>query len=85
VANLGVVYRLAPHARSRATTVYMTTVFLGGATGSLLAAQAYGSVGWPGVAGLCAVFAATALTLWLSRLFVQAPVVLDEPVPEALA
>ena len=49
VTSLGVVYKLVlPDARSRATTVYMTTVFVGGAAGSLAAAAAYGARGWPG-------------------------------------
>ena len=85
VANLGVVYRLAPDARSRATTVYMTCVFLGGASGSVLAALAYGSAGWTGVAAVSAVFAAGALWQWLARLPVRAPALLDEPFPEAVA
>jgi predicted MFS family arabinose efflux permease len=85
VASIGVIYRLAPHARSRATTVYMTTVFAGGAGGSLLAAQAYGRAGWDGVSTVAAVFAALALGLWLARLRVQAPEVIDEPYPDAVA
>ena len=85
VASIGVIYRLAPHARSRATTVYMTTVFAGGAGGSLLAAQAYGRAGWDGVSAVAAGFAALALGLWLARLRVQAPEVVDEPYPDAVA
>ena len=85
VTNLGVVYRLAPHARSSATTVYITTVFLGGATGSVLAATAYARRGFIGVAEVSAAFAATALVLWLTRLTVPAPRALDEPWPEAIA
>ena len=68
MANLSVVYTLVPEARSRATTVYMTTVFLGGATGSVVSGQLYGSVGWAGVVGLCVGLAAVALTVWLVRL-----------------
>ena len=84
VASLGVVYRLAPQARSRATTVYMTTVFAGGATGSLLSAAAYGARGWSGVCAVSAVFAVGALALWLRRLHVGAPLSLDEPYPESV-
>lgn len=84
VANLGAVYRLAPGARSRATTVYMTTVFLGGAVGSLLAAWAYGRTGWSGTAAVCAAFAAAALASWLVRLPVRAPRILDEAFPETV-
>ena len=85
VTNLGVIYRLAPHARSRATTVYMTTVFLGGASGSVLAASAYGQFGWDGVVAVTAVASAAALLTWLVRLSVKAPRLLDEPFPEAVA
>lgn len=74
VANLSVVYTLVPDARSRATTVYMTTVFLGGATGSVLSGQVYASVGWSGVVELCVGLAAVALTVWLARLRVRRPV-----------
>jgi predicted MFS family arabinose efflux permease len=85
VANLGVIYRLLPDARSRATTVYMTTLFLGGASGSLLAAVAYGAAGWTGTAAVCSGFAGVAVLSWLARLPVRAPEVLDEPFPEAVA
>ena len=45
-ASLGVVYTLVlPDARSRATTVYMTAVFVGGAAGSAAADAAYGQAG----------------------------------------
>ena len=85
VANLGVVYRLAPHARSRATTVHMTTVFLGGAAASVLSAAAYGRLGWSGVVAVSAAFAAASLGLWLARLRVAAPTELDEPWPDAVS
>ncbi len=61
VANLGVVYALAPQARSRVTTVYMTTVFAGGAVGSLSAATTYAAMGWGGVASFCSLLALAAL------------------------
>lgn len=72
VANLGVVYAVAPQARSRATTVYMTTVFLGGAGGSLAAATTYGVFGWGGVVAVSVLLAACALVAWASRLLEQA-------------
>ena len=84
VASLGVVYRTAPDARSGATTVYMTSVFAGGAIGSVLAATAYGAAGWSGVSAVAAAFAAGALALWLRRLSVGAPVELDEEYPESV-
>ena len=85
VANLGVVYALAPDARSRVTTVYMTAVFVGGAAGSVLSARAYAGAGWGGVAAVCAALAATALLTWLLRLPVAPPDAFDEPYPEAIA
>jgi predicted MFS family arabinose efflux permease len=85
MANLGVVYALAPGARSGVTTVYMTTVFVGGAGGSFAAAQAYAHAGLGGVAAVCAVFAGTALVGWLLTLPLPAPHGLDEPFPEAVA
>jgi predicted MFS family arabinose efflux permease len=85
MANLGVVYGLAPAARSGITTVYMTTVFVGGAAGSLAAAQAYAHAGLVGVAAVCAGFAGTALAGWLRTLPLPAPRRLDEPFPETIA
>ncbi|MCY7365888.1 MAG: MFS transporter [Frankiaceae bacterium] len=85
VTSLGVIYRLVPHARSRATTVYMTAVFLGGATGSVVAASAYAAAGWSGTAAVCAALAAVALLRWLLRLAGRAPRARDEPFPEAVA
>ena len=85
MANLGVVYAAAPHARSGVTTVYMTAVFLGGAGGSLAAAQAYAAGGWQLVAATCAGLAGVALLTWSVRLPLRAPSGLDEPYPEAVA
>lgn len=84
VANLGVVYRLLPEARSGATTVYMTSVFLGGAAGSVLAAVTYAAAGWAGTAAVAGAFAGIALLTWLARLPVRAPATWDEPFPEAI-
>jgi cyanate permease len=83
VANLGVVYAVAPEARSRATTVYMTAVFLGGAAGSLAAATTYGVFGWGGAVSVSSLLAACAFVGWLSRLPLGAPAALDEAYPEA--
>lgn len=63
----------------------MTAVFVGGAAGSLLAAQAYAAAGWPAVAACCAALAGIALLTWLVRLPLPVPQVLDEPFPEAVA
>lgn len=56
IINQSEIYRLNPAARSRVTTVYLTTYFLGGALGSALSGLAYSTFGWRGVSivgGLC--------------------------------
>jgi len=52
VANQSRVYALDAGARSRINTVFMTMMFLGGALGTALGAQAFAWFGWLGVCGL---------------------------------
>jgi predicted MFS family arabinose efflux permease len=85
MANLGVVYAVAPQARSGVTTVYMTAVFAGGVAGSFAAAQAYAAAGWPAVGATCAALASVALGPWLLRLPLRAPTGIEEPFPESVA
>lgn len=49
ITNQSTIYRLRPEARSRLTSGYMTSCFLGGAFGSLVSAAAYAQWGWTGV------------------------------------
>ncbi|AUA59158.1 Inner membrane transport protein ynfM [Achromobacter spanius] len=49
VTNTSSLYRLRPEARSRLTAGYMTSYFLGGASGSLVSSWLYAHFGWPGV------------------------------------
>ena len=49
VTNQSVIYGVAPLARSRITAAYMACYFVGGAAGSAVAAQLYGSHGWAGI------------------------------------
>jgi predicted MFS family arabinose efflux permease len=65
VTNLSRVHSLAPGARNRLTTVYMTTFFLGGAAGSALGAYAWQRWQWQGV---CAVGVAMPLVA-LAKMF----------------
>ena len=65
VTNLSRVHSLAPEARNRLTTVYMTTFFLGGAAGSALGAYAWQRWQWQGV---CAVGVAMPLVA-LAKMF----------------
>lgn len=52
------IYGLSPAARSRVTTAYMVSVFLGGIGGSAVSAISYGASGWHGVCTAAEVVAA---------------------------
>jgi predicted MFS family arabinose efflux permease len=66
VINQSVIYDLLPEARSRLTTVYVTTMFAGGALGSFAGAQAYESWGWTGATLTAAAFPVAGLLCWLA-------------------
>ena len=66
VTNQSVIYDLLPEARSRLTTVYITTMFAGGALGTLAGAQAYGHWGWTGATLAAAAFPVAGLLCWLA-------------------
>jgi hypothetical protein len=65
IANQHIIYTLDPQARGRLNTVFMTSMFLGGAAGSALAFSAWSYGDWPGVALIGIVFAAFALCVRL--------------------
>lgn len=52
VSNQHIVYALDHEAHSRLNTIFMTAMFLGGATGAALATYAWSHVGWLGVSVL---------------------------------
>ena len=52
ITNQSTIYRLRPEARSRMTSGYMTSCFVGGAAGSLASAAAYAFDGWAAVVAL---------------------------------
>jgi predicted MFS family arabinose efflux permease len=64
VTNQSVIYELLPEARSRLTTVYITSLFMGGALGSALGSQAYERWGWGGASLTAAAFAFAGLLCW---------------------
>lgn len=66
VINQSVIYDLLPEARSRLTTVYITTMFAGGALGSAVGAQAYEHWGWTGTSLVAAAFPVLGLLFWLA-------------------
>jgi predicted MFS family arabinose efflux permease len=66
VTNQAVIYDLLPQARSRLTTVYITTMFAGGAVGSAAGAQAYQHWGWTGATLTAAAFPVAGLACWMA-------------------
>jgi predicted MFS family arabinose efflux permease len=66
VTSQAVIYDLLPQARSRLTTVYITTMFAGGAAGSAAGAQAYAHWGWAGATLAAAAFPVAGLACWLA-------------------
>ena len=66
VINQSVIYDLLPEARSRLTTVYITTMFAGGALGSFAGAQAYETWGWTGATLTAAAFPVAGLLCWVA-------------------
>lgn len=67
VSNQHVIYGLHPEYKSRLNTLFMTTMFVGGAIGSLLASVAWGHGGWFAVCVLGGVLPVGALLLSLVR------------------
>ncbi|WP_300681565.1 MFS transporter [Nocardioides sp.] len=61
-----VIYTLAPRARARVTTVYMTTVFLGGALASLAAGLAHTHGAWTSVCWLGGLLPLISLAAWVT-------------------
>ncbi|MGA7812911.1 MFS transporter [Caballeronia sp.] len=66
ISNQGVIYALAPDARSRITTIYLTCYFFGGAIGSGTASVAYYEAAWSGVCVAGALFSTLLIGSWLT-------------------
>lgn len=58
------VYALDPHSRARLNAVYMTSIFVGGTVGSMVASPIYEAFGWAGVTLAMACLAGAALLLF---------------------
>ncbi|MDO6414224.1 MFS transporter [Sphingomonas sp. BIUV-7] len=67
VSNQHVVYALRPDARARLNTIFMGSMFLGGAAGSAAATAAWGMAGWAGVSVLGDVLSLLAVALLQGR------------------
>ncbi|MBM6595241.1 MFS transporter [Microvirga pudoricolor] len=68
VSNQHIVYALRPEARGRLNTIFMSTMFVGGALGSAAATTAWAHGGWIGVVILGGVFAAAGTLLQIAGL-----------------
>ncbi len=64
ISNQTTIYALRPEARSRLTTAYMVSVFLGGVVCSAVAGAVYDAGGWGATCAMGAALAASALALW---------------------
>ena len=63
------IYQLRPDARARINTVYMGSVFAGGALGSALAGVLHTHSGWSGITTAGIVLAGLSFALWALRRF----------------
>ncbi|MEV6138926.1 MFS transporter [Nocardia sp. NPDC051990] len=64
LSNQSTIYALDPAARSRLTTAYMVSFFLGGVAGSVVAGAAYQTGGWSLVCGIGISATVLGLLLW---------------------
>jgi predicted MFS family arabinose efflux permease len=80
VSNQTLVFTLNPQARNRLNTVYMVTYFVGGATGTFLASQAWHIWRWNGVVAVG--LTCTALALIVHLLFSKTRKLTSRPVTE---
>jgi predicted MFS family arabinose efflux permease len=65
ITNQSVIYRLAPSARSRLTTAYMTAVFASAAISSATASALYDAGGWSAISALGGGLAGIGVLVWL--------------------
>jgi predicted MFS family arabinose efflux permease len=65
ITNQSVIYSGNGEARSRITTVYLTSYFIGGAAGSLLASASYAWGGWAALSTCGAAIGGIVLLRWL--------------------
>jgi MFS family permease len=68
ISNQSAIYALGPDARSRLTTAYMVSSFIGAAVLSAVTSSLYASDGWNGVCVLGAATAALNLAVWVISL-----------------
>jgi predicted MFS family arabinose efflux permease len=71
VLNMRDFYALRPDARARMNSVYMTTIFAGGAAASAVTGPVGQHWGWPGVAVFAAILVAGAGLVWIAERFLS--------------
>jgi predicted MFS family arabinose efflux permease len=82
ISNQSAIYALSPEARSRLTTAYMVSYFLGGAALSAISSALYESDGWEGVCVAGVATGLAALALWAAaELRSRSPVAAGHPAP----
>ncbi|MEV4316856.1 MFS transporter [Actinocrispum sp. NPDC049592] len=64
ILNQSRLFQLAPSARSRVNTAYITGNFVGGTIGSLLSTVLWAAGGWGAITGAGAILSGAALLLW---------------------
>ncbi|RNI26317.1 MFS transporter [Rufibacter latericius] len=65
ISNQTFIFSILPEARNRLNTVYMVTYFIGGASGTFIASQAWHLWKWNGVVAVGLLFSSLALVLHL--------------------
>ncbi|SOC20335.1 MFS transporter [Thalassospira xiamenensis] len=71
VSNQHIIYALKPEARARLNTIFIGSMFLGGATGAAMATTAWNVGGWIGVSALGTVLALLALAAQIRALKIR--------------
>ena len=69
ISHQHAIYRRRPEARSRVTSAFLVSAFVGGAIASALTSGLYAMVGWPGVCALGAVVALVGVATWALELW----------------
>jgi predicted MFS family arabinose efflux permease len=73
ISHQHAIYRRRPEARSRVTSAFLVSAFIGGAIASALTSALYAVVGWPGVCALGAVVALVGVGTWALELWRPSP------------
>ncbi|MCD2187125.1 MFS transporter [Actinomycetospora soli] len=73
ISHQHAIYSRRPNARSRVTSAFLVSAFIGGGIASALTSGLYATVGWPGVCALGAVVSLVGLAVWVLELVRPAP------------